>query len=45
MIIEFTVWTMLTSSIHLYALCINQPIYIEADQEKIHSISKEKDKL
>jgi len=41
MLVELTIWTMLTTSIHLYALLIDPIIYIEADQKKIYLIPKE----
>jgi len=41
MLIELTIWTMLTTSIHLYAYCLDSPVYIEADQEKIYRALEE----
>jgi len=41
MLIEFTIWTMLTTSIHLYASLIDQVVYIETDQEKIYRALEE----
>lgn len=45
MLVELTLWTMLTTSIHFYALLIDPVVYIEADQEKIYLIPEEEVKV
>ena len=41
MLIEIAIWTMLTTSLHLYAECLDSSVYIEADQEKIYRALEE----
>jgi len=41
MIIELFLWSMLTTSIQTYAFCLEQVIYIQADQKKVYLILEE----